>query len=179
MPEDYHSTIRGTGCAMFGIRTLARSLIASAFIAGGLNALTKAKQLAPGAEDVAQPIAARLGLTQDTETLVKMNAGLQIASGGLFALGVAPRLTGVVLGATLVPTTLAGHAFWQEKDAADRNRQILAFSKNAAILGGLLYVALDTGGRPSVFWSSRKAAIGAGEAIGHTARSVADTLTPH
>lgn len=162
---------------MFGIRTLARSLIASVFVAGGLNALMKAKQIAPAADDVAQPIADKFGLSHDTETLVQINAGVQVASGVLFALGVVPRVTGTVLGVTLVPTTLAGHRFWEASDAEARPAQLIAFLKNAAILGGLIYVALDTGGRPSVFWSGRKAAVGAGGAIGATARSIADTLT--
>ena len=163
---------------MIGIRTVARSLIASAFVVGGVNALTRSKQLAPDADDIARPIAKALGLEQDTETLVKAHAGLQIGSGVLFALGVAPRVTGTVLAASLVPTTLAGHAFWDESDREARRKQLIAFTKNAAVLGGLLYVALDTGGRPSVFWTGKRAAVGAGEAIGATARSLADTVTP-
>ena len=164
---------------MIGFRTVARSLIASAFVVGGVNALTRSKQLAPKADDVARPIANSLGLNQDTETLVKIHAGVQVGSGVLFALGVAPRVTGTVLAASLVPTTLAGHAFWEESDREARTNQLIAFTKNAAILGGLVYVALDTGGRPSVFWAGKRAAVGAGEAIGATARSLADTVTPN
>lgn len=162
---------------MIGFRTVARSLIASAFVVGGVNTLTRSKQLAPEADGVAQPIANSLGLSQDTETLVKAHAGVQIGSGLLFALGVVPRVTGTVLAASLVPTTLAEHAFWKQSDRDARIAQLIAFSKNAAIVGGLVYVALDTGGRPSVFWSGRRAAVGAGEAIGATARSLADTVT--
>ncbi|MEO6651705.1 MAG: DoxX family protein [Ilumatobacteraceae bacterium] len=164
---------------MIGIRTLARSLISSLFVVAGVNTLMKARQLAPTAAGVAQPIAHTLGLSTDTETLVKVHAGTQIMSGAMFAMGVAPRLTGLVLGGTLVPTTLAGHRFWEQNDTDVRTKELIDFLKNAAILGGLIYVALDTGGRPSVFWSGRKAAIGAGEAIGATARSVAGSVTSH
>ena len=41
-----------------------------------------------------------------------------------------------------MPTTYAGHAFWNEVDDEDRNRQQIQFLKNLAVLGGLLSVAL-------------------------------------
>jgi hypothetical protein len=75
-----------------------------------------------------------------------------------------------VLSASLVPPTLAGHRFWEEKEPSKRNTQLVQFAKNAGMLGGLLAAALDTGGRPSVFWSGRRAA-------GRAAHSVADTVT--
>lgn len=164
---------------MIGIRTLARSLISSLFVVAGVNTLMKARQLAPTASGVAQPIAHKLGLSTDTETLVKIHAGTQVAGGALFALGVVPRLTGLLLAGTLIPTTVAGHRFWEETDTEARTGELIEFLKNAAIVGGLIYVALDTGGRPSVFWAGRKAAAGAGEAIGATARSVAGSVNPH
>lgn len=164
---------------MLGIRTLARSLISSLFIVAGVNTLMKARQIASTADDIAQPIAHKLGLSTDTETLVKVHAGTQVVGGALFALGVVPRITGLVLAGSLVPTTMAGHRFWEQDDIEARTGELIDFLKNAAILGGLVYVALDTGGRPSVFWAGRKAAIGAGASIGATARSVADSVTPH
>lgn len=163
---------------MIGIRTLARSLISSLFVVAGVNTLMKARHLVPAADDVAQPIAHKLGLETDTETLVKVHAGTQVAGGALFALGVVPRVTGLLLAGSLVPTTIAGHRFWEERDTEARTGELIDFLKNAAILGGLIYVALDTGGRPSVFWAGKKAAVGAGEAIGATARSVAGSVTP-
>ena len=63
---------------------------------------------------------------------------------------------------------------------------MLQFAKNAALLGGLLAAALDTGGRPSVFWSGRRAAAcaerrGAAQnvagSVGGAAQTVADTVT--
>lgn len=163
---------------MFAPRAIARSLIASVFVAGGLAALRKPKQIAPDADEIAQPIADQVGLDTDTDQLVTATGAVQVVGGALFAAGVVPRVTGLVLGATLVPTTLGAHRFWEETRPAERERQLLAFLKNAAILGGLIYVALDTGGRPSVFWMGRRAAVNAGDVIGSTVASVADTLTP-
>jgi putative oxidoreductase len=161
---------------MFGPRTLIRPLLASAFIAGGIQALRAPRAVVPAAEDVGVPIAKKVGLPTDPETLVKINAGVQVGAGALLALGFLPRVASVALAASLVPTSVAGHAFWAEKDAEKRATQRMQFLKNASMLGGLLSSALDTGGRPSVFWASRRAAGRAAESISTTAQSVADSL---
>jgi uncharacterized membrane protein YphA (DoxX/SURF4 family) len=155
---------------MLSARTLVRPLLAAPFIAGGLDALRSGEPTADKAAGVAVPIAEAVGLPTNPETLVKLNAGVQVGAGVALALGFAPRIMALVLGATLVPTTIAGHPFWNERDASARSAQLIQFGKNAGVLGGLLAAALDTGGRPSVFWSGRRAAESA-------AHSVADTVS--
>lgn len=53
------------------------------------------------------------------------------------------------LAGSLVPTTLAGHRFWEETDKQERAAQQIHFLKNLSMLGGLMLAALDTEGRPS------------------------------
>lgn len=130
----------------------------------------------PAAERVGVPIAARLGLPTDPETLVKLNAGVQVGAGALLALGLFPRAAAATLAASLLPTTLAGHRFWEETEPAQREGQRLQFLKNASILGGLLTAAVDTGGRPSVFWSSRRVAGRAAGSLSSAAQNVATTV---
>jgi putative oxidoreductase len=161
---------------MFGPRSLSRALLAAPFIVGGVNALRAPSQMVPAAEEVGVPIAEQVGLPEDPETLVKINAGVQVGAGALLALGVFPRAASLALAVTLVPTTLAGHRFW-EQEGESKREQMFHFAKNAGMLGGLLAAALDTGGRPSVFWSGRRAAGHASEAIGDAASSVADVVT--
>lgn len=156
--------------AMIDMRTLIRPLLAAPFIVGGISALRSPKPRADEAADVAIPIAAAVGLPEDAEKLVKLNACVQVGSGVALAMGFVPRLASLALGASLVPTTIAGHQFWAENEPSERKAQLIQFAKNAGMLGGLLAAALDTGGRPSVFWSSRRAA-------GQAAHSVADTMT--
>lgn len=161
---------------MFGPRSLSRALLAAPFIVGGINALKAPAKVAPAAEDVGVPIAERVGLPTDPETLVKLNAGVQVGAGALLALGLFPRAASLALAASLVPTTLAGHRFWEAEGAA-RREQLIHFAKNAGMLGGLLAAALDTGGRPSVFWQGRRVAGQASDALGDAAHSVADAVT--
>jgi putative oxidoreductase len=161
---------------MLGPRTFIRPLLAGTFIAGGIKTFRNPSAVAPAAERVAAPIAARLGLPTDPESLVKINAGVQIGAGALLALGLFPRAAAAALAASLLPTTFAGHPFWEEDDPDKREGQRIQFLKNASMLGGLLSAVVDTGGRPSVFWSSRRAAGRAADSLSSAAQTVASTV---
>ncbi|CAA9241913.1 MAG: hypothetical protein AVDCRST_MAG20-1770 [uncultured Acidimicrobiales bacterium] len=152
-------------------RHVARPLLASIFVVGGVDTLRNAGAKAPAAEDVATPVAARLpGLgDMDTEQLVRATAGVQVGAGALLAIGRVPRLAAVALAATLVPATAAGHRFW-EHDAPQRADHREHFFKNVSLLGGLLLAALDTEGRPGVLWRTRHATEHAGAAVRRTRR---------
>ena len=144
-------------------RLIARPMLASVFLVGAVNALKNTSLPAGKAEPVTSrivPLARRAGipLPEDPETLVKLNAGVQIGAGLALATGRAPRLSAAVLAASLVPTTAAGHRFWEVQDPAQRTQQKLHFFKNLGILGGLVIAAGDTDGKPGVAWRTRHAA---------------------
>jgi uncharacterized membrane protein YphA (DoxX/SURF4 family) len=160
---------------MIGFRGLARTLLAGTFVVGGISAWRRSRTLAETAEPVTERIESRLQVGLTSEQFVKANAAVQIAGGGLFALGVRPRALALVLGASLVPTTIAGHPFW-DADDGERQAQLLQFLKNAGLLGGLLFAAIDTGGRPSVFWSGRQALGGAADAVSSTLSSTGQSI---
>lgn len=163
---------------MIGIRTLTRPLLAGVFIAGGLEALRNPAPKAPPAEKVVSPLSEQLrkvGLPEDPAQLVKLNAAVQVGGGVLLATGILARPAALALAGSLVPTTLAGHAFWK-KNGTERQQQQTQFLKNLAMLGGLLTTALDTGGRPSVFWSSGRAARRAGRAVSERTGHIAGAL---
>lgn len=143
---------------------------------GGISAWKRSSKLATPAAKVVDPVRDAIPGSLSAEQLVKVNAGVQVAAGGLFAVGVSPRVMAIVLGGSLVPTTLAGHRFWEMDDAAERAQQQIQFVKNAALIGGLIFAALDTGGRPSIFWSGRKAAEGAAATVASTTQSVLDSF---
>lgn len=161
---------------MIGLRGLARTLLAGTFVFGGLSAWKRSSTLAGPAAKVVEPIQDSIPGAPTAEQLVKINAGVQMVAGGLFALGVAPRVMAIVLGGSLVPTTLAGHRFWEAENAAAKVQHQTHFLKNAALVGGLIFAALDTGGRPSVFWSGRRALGGLADNVSSTGHSIADRL---
>jgi len=132
------------------VRRLARPMLSSVFITGGLDAARHPASKAPAAENVnAGALAESVGLSS-TEQLVRANGIAQVVGGLCLATGRLPRLAAFGLAASLVPTTAAGHRFWEEDDNATRKMQQLHFLKNMSILGGLLIAAVDTGGKESV-----------------------------
>ena len=155
-------------------RRLARPLLASMFVMGGADALQNPEPKVPAAEDVAPKIAQQIPVLQDqdTETLVKINGAVQVVAGLLLALGRFPRLSALALAASLIPTTLAGHRFWEYEEEGPRAQQQINFFKNLSMLGGLLIAALDTAGKPGLLWRTQHAGQHASTALRNRRREV-------
>jgi len=68
---------------------------------------------------------------------VRGNGAAMVAGGAALALNKVPRLAALGLIASMVPTTLAGHPFW-EFEGAERRAQEIQFYKNLGLIGGLL-----------------------------------------
>jgi putative oxidoreductase len=152
------------------VRRIARPLLAAPFVYGGISTLRKPQDRVPGARPVVEKIAQTadkqlpVEVPRDVEQWVKADAAVKVVAGALFALGRLPRLTALALAASIVPTTLAGHRFWEHDDPKERFGQLSNFLKNAGLLGGLLLAAVDTEGKPSVGYRARRAAHKAAEA---------------
>ena len=126
------------------IREIARPMLAGVFIAGGMDLLSNPEPRAKVAKPVVDKVAAAVPIAPaDPLTAVSANALVHIGAGGLLAAGIVPRLASIALAVSIVPTTIAGHAFWEIDDPVKRQQQRTQFLKNSAILGGLLIVALD------------------------------------
>lgn len=140
------------------VRRLARPMLASIFISEGIDALRDPTSKIPAAEDVAPSFVAKLPyLPEDPEQLAKINAAVQIGAGALLALGRFPRLSSIMLAASILPTTIAGHRFWKERDPGSRKQQQVHFFKDVGLLGGLMLAAVDTEGRPGLAWRAQHA----------------------
>jgi uncharacterized membrane protein YphA (DoxX/SURF4 family) len=160
MLEDW---LGGQFSGMAVVRAVARPMLASIFIVQGLNTMRNPDRVVKKAEPVIRPIAERVSFVpDDTEQAVRINGAVQFTAGILLAAGWLPRLAALTIAGTLVPTTAAGHRFWEAEDEQERAQQRIHFLKNLGLFGGLLIAAADTGGRPSLAWRSRHAV--------HTAR---------
>ena len=71
---------------------------------------------------------------------MRFNGVAMVVGGAAMALDVTPRLAAAGLIASLVPTTVAGHPFW-ELEGAERDGQLIQFCKNLGLIGGLVLVA--------------------------------------
>lgn len=149
-------------------RLIARPMLASIFVVGGVHAFRNATTLAAKAGTVTDkivplarksvPMVPMALIPQDPATLVRLNAGLQIGAGLALATGRAPRISAALLAASLVPTTAAGHRFWEVQDETARTQHQVHFFKNVSLIGGLIIAAGDTDGRPGVAWRARRVA---------------------
>ena len=108
---------------------IARLLMAGIFIHGGWSAFKEPGKRAKQAE--------KLGLPK-AERMVRANGLAMAAGGAALALGIVPRAAAAGLIASLVPTTLAGHRFWEEEDQQARRMQLTQFLKNLGLIGGLV-----------------------------------------
>jgi putative oxidoreductase len=117
------------------LRAVGRAALAAMFVTGGADAL-----LDPGPR---APRAAELGVPLEPELAVRLNGAIMLAGGAALALGLWPRLAAGALAGSLVPTTLAGHAYWRLADPAARRQQRIHFFKNVGLFGGALLVLAE------------------------------------
>ena len=145
------------------VRRIARPLLAAPFVYLGVDALRNPGPRVAAARPVVEKVAEQadkqlpVQVSHDAEQWVRINAGVMVGAGSLLGLGRLPRLSALLLTGSMVPTTAAGHRFW-EKQGAERQQQLVHFLKNLGLVGALLIAAVDTEGKPSVGWRARRAA---------------------
>ncbi|MDR7301892.1 DoxX family protein [Haloactinomyces albus] len=146
------------------VRRLARPLLSSIFIYGGIGALRDVKGHAKAAEPWLNKTVGQVRdsvpeqVPTDPETLITIDGAVKIGAGAMLALGKFPRLSATLLTGSLTATTLSQHAYWEYEDAEQRATQQVQFFKNLSLLGGLLITAVDTAGKPSVGYRTRHGA---------------------
>lgn len=139
-------------------RAVARPMLSAIFVTSGVDQVSDPESHVPAAKDVTEPFqeAAEGAIPQvaDAETtqLIQLNGLVQVIGGLLLAAGKLPRLSALLLAGSLVPTTLAGHRFWEEDDPQAKQQQKIHFFKNVSLLGGLLIATMDREGEPSLTW---------------------------
>jgi len=119
---------------------------------------------------VARPLLASVFVSSGFDTL--RNPASKVETAEPLSIGRFPRLAALALAGSIVPTTLAGHRFWEADDPSTKAQQQVQFMKNLGLLGGLLLAAVDTGGAPSLSWRARRAA----RRARHAASSVVEHL---
>ena len=123
------------------VRRVARPMLAAVFISRGAELLRNRERR--------EQIAAHLelgGFDVEPQTAALAASGVMFGAGALLAANRLPRLSALLLAATLVPTATATHAFWAEKDTPARREQRAHFLTDVGLLGGLL-LSLSAGGR--------------------------------
>jgi uncharacterized membrane protein YphA (DoxX/SURF4 family) len=144
------------------VRVAAHALLSGIFVINGARALSDPDPFVGRAKEVTDRVGPLLekaygGIPTDPRALVRVNGAVQLVGGLLLATGHLTRPAAAALAGTLVPTTIAGHSFWNMKDPAERAGTRAHFIKNLGLLGGLLLAAVDTEGKPGLGWRARHA----------------------
>lgn len=165
---------------MTPVRTAAYAMLAAIFVKSGADAVMKPERLAPRAKKFTDRLAPALNnvhekIPTDATTLIRINGAVQAFSGVLLATRLR-RPAAVALAASLIPTTVAGHAFWAQETAADRSVALTHFLKNVGLFGGLMLAALDTGGKPGIRWRAEHLAHDANKSVRRAARHQRDKV---
>lgn len=144
------------------VRTVARTLLSTIFVVSGARAVANPEPYVDRAKRVTDQIAPLVsgvheGIPTEAKSMVRANGAAQVIGGLLLATGHFTRPAAALLAGTLVPTTIAGHPFWEHEDLAERRAHQVHFMKNLGLLGGLLLAAADTQGRPGLGWRTSHA----------------------
>jgi uncharacterized membrane protein YphA (DoxX/SURF4 family) len=125
------------------LRVTARILTGTTYVVLGYAAFRDpGKRVATAASTLAT-LRKAVPLPDDDALLVRANAAVQVGAGALMVTGALQRPAAAVLVGSLVPTTFAGHDFWNVEDPAARTAQRTQFLKNLTMIGGLLFAVLD------------------------------------
>jgi putative oxidoreductase len=110
----------------------ARVLVAAIFMMTGLNIIGQA---VAAHEMAAQGIPVGL-----IPILIDAGRALQLIAGTGLILGVYPRMCALALLLFLIPATIIGHAFWETIGTPLYPAQLINFSKNVCMAGGLIFI---------------------------------------
>jgi putative oxidoreductase len=121
---------------------LGRILIGGIFVQSGFQKLMGLDAFAAGL--------ARNGIPGAVaQVLAPIGAAVEFVGGLAIVLGLMTRYAAVLMILFVIVATLISHRFWPLQ-GAERRTQAVQFAKNAAILGGFLYVFAAGAGRVSL-----------------------------
>ena len=149
------------------IRKIARPMLASVFVADGVDTLMNQQDHLDGAREVLSKVRAVVPaqysqlVPKDPQTAVQAVAGTKVAAGAqLHAIPrppSRPRTSATALAVVQVPTILARHSFWETQDPKERKARQTGFFTSIGLLGGLALATADTAGKPGLAWRAEHA----------------------
>lgn len=146
------------------IRKLARPMIASVYIADGVSSIKDAKSKEEETQNTLDKVKKFLPsqyakfVPSDPTTAAQGIGAAKVAAGSLLAIGKAPRLSAATLALLSAPNVVSKNAFWATDDAKEKDARKQGLLTDAALLGGLVIVSMDTEGKPGLRWRANRAA---------------------
>jgi putative oxidoreductase len=114
------------------VMAAARVLVATMFMLNGLNII--------GQTLATHELAAYGAPASLVPSLIVAARSLQLIAGSCLILGVYPRIAALALLLFLIPATLMAHPFWKAIGTPLYQVQLINFSKNLSMTGGLIFI---------------------------------------
>ncbi|MFJ3956480.1 DoxX family protein [Arthrobacter sp. NPDC090010] len=134
------------------VRFLARPLIASSFVADGVQKIKSANDPAGRPSALLRRAVDASPLELGDAAINRVAGGVQVGAGALYALGRFPRASALLLAASAVCTALVEHREADTTTKEGRAARRRALLKNLSLTGAALLAAVDTAGKPSLAW---------------------------
>ncbi|WP_062380289.1 hypothetical protein [Demequina pelophila] len=124
------------------LRALARPLLASWFVYGGVQTALEPERQVDRAAPYVDPVLKEAGLDSvTTADVVKAHGIASVALASMLALSRSPRAAALGLAGLATATAVVAHPFWKEEDEAKREAELDLFLKNVSLVGGVLVAA--------------------------------------
>lgn len=140
------------------LRHIARPLLASWFVASGVQAARRPAEHVQAARQGSGLVTKALGgepLSEKQVTTLVRAHGVAVATAGtLLALGKAPRTSALALALLTVPLAVVNQPFGA---TGDREVRAQRFVGNLGAIGAALIAGVDTEGRPGISWRVQQA----------------------
>ncbi|MDN5701139.1 MAG: DoxX family membrane protein [Kocuria sp.] len=138
------------------VRRLARPLLATGYVAGGVeafrNSSAAAEKLDPVLKQVEQVLPQVRPVTANRAQVAQGIAAAQVLAASALALSKLPRLSAsVLLGTTAINTYVQYQSADASTKEAKSNRRNNVF-KNLSLVGAVMIASVDTAGNPSLAW---------------------------
>lgn len=123
-------------------RALARPLLASWFVYGGVRDVLTPQEGAKRVESVVEPLLKEVGLEDvSVEDVVRVNGIVTATAATVLAFSRAPRTAGVVLTGLAGAAVAVNAPFWRLPEGPLRDEVREQFMKNLSLLGGVMLAA--------------------------------------
>ena len=122
-------------------RALARPLLASWFVYGGVRAALEPQKGAEAAGPVVGPYLRETGIDVPVEALVRAHGIATAVTATVLAFSKSPRTAGVALTGLAAVTVATATPFWRMEEGAERDAALEQFMKNLSLLGGAMLAA--------------------------------------
>ena len=123
------------------MRSLARPLLASWFIYGGVRGALEPQARTAAAEPIVGPLLKDAGIEVPVETLVRVHSAATAATAAVLAISKTPRTAGVALTGLAAVTVATSAPFWRLPEGEERDAALDQFLKNLSLVGGAMLAA--------------------------------------